>query len=93
VSSAGGIPEGAFVDSDSFCDLVKFKRVGKDGFLVQLTFFLGGVQLPYSGLVEAQYVANYVSNSRDYLYVRVKPDSPEYRARVDKARGWEKNQS
>lgn len=83
--SAGGIPEGASMASDLFCDLVKFKRVGKDGFLVQLTFFLDGVQLPYSGLVEAQYVANYVSSSRDYLYVKVKPDSPEYRARVAKS--------
>jgi hypothetical protein len=74
------------VDSAPFCDIVKFKRVGKDGFLVQLTFFLEGVQLPYSGLVEAQYVANYVSNSRDYLYVKVKPDSSEYRARLGKLR-------
>jgi hypothetical protein len=85
--SVGVILEGVSVDSDSFCDLVKFKRVGKDGFLVQLTFFQGEVQLPYSGLVETQYVANYVSNTRDYLYVKVRPDSPEYRARVSKGKG------
>jgi hypothetical protein len=87
VFSVGGKLEEATVDSSPFCDLVKFKRVGKDGFLVQLTFFRGDVQLPYSGLVEAQYVANYVSNSRDYLYVKVKPDSPEYRERLAKSSG------
>jgi len=72
--------------NESFCDLIRFKKVGKDGFLVQLTFFLGETQLPYSGLVEVEYVANYVSNARDYLYVKVRPDSAEYRARLAKSK-------
>jgi hypothetical protein len=83
----GGTQEGASLSGDEpFCDLVRFKKVGKDGFLVQLTFFRGESQLPYSGLVEAEFVANYISNARDYLYVKVRPDSPEYRERLNRSR-------
>jgi hypothetical protein len=75
-------------DSD-FCDLVKFKRVGKDGVpLLQETFWCGEVQLPHSALVEVQYVRNFVreENPTDYLYAKVRPFLEEFKARLVKLR-------
>ena len=77
------------MDDSGFCDLVKFGRVNKDGTpLLQLTFWLGRVQLHYSGLVEVQYVRNYVREDMptDYLYAKVRPFSKEFEARLARNR-------
>jgi hypothetical protein len=76
-------------DSD-FCDLIKFKRVNKDGvLLLQVTFWHGKDQLPYSALVEVQYIRNYVRENlpTDYLYAKVRPFSEEFKARLARSRG------
>ena len=67
-----------------FCDMLKFRRVGKEESLVQVTFWRGKLQLPYSGIVERQYMFNYVRPEMptDYLYAKVRPFSEEFKARL-----------
>ncbi len=75
-------------DSD-FCDLIKFKRVTKDGVtLLQITFWRGAVQLPYTALIEIRYARNYVreDNPTDYLYAKVRPFSEEFKTRLATSR-------
>lgn len=72
-----------------FCDLLKYKRVNKDGVpLLQTTFWLDKVQLPYSALVEVQYVSNFIRSESptDYLYSKVRPFSEEFKARLASAK-------
>jgi len=71
-----------------FCDVLKFRRVGKEESLIQITFWRGKLQLPYSGIVERQYMFNYVRPEMptDYLYAKVRPFSSEFKARLAAAR-------
>jgi hypothetical protein len=68
---------------DEFCNILKFKRVGKKESLIQITFWRDKLQLLYSAIVERQYVFNYVrpEMSTDYLYAKVRPFSDEFKAR------------
>jgi hypothetical protein len=67
-----------------FCNMLKFKRVGKEESLIQVTFWREKLQLPYSGIVERQYMYNYVRPEMptDYLYAKVRPFSEEFKARL-----------
>lgn len=68
--------------------MLKFKRVGKEETLIQITFWQDGLKLPYTGIVERQYMFNYVRTEMptDYLYAKVRPFSEEFRARLAKSR-------
>jgi len=73
---------------EGFCDKLKFKRVGKEESLIQITFWLDDVKLPYTGMVERQYMYNYVRSEMptDFLYAKVRPFSEEFKARLLKSR-------
>lgn len=66
--------------------MLKFKRVGKEESLIQITFWQDGSKLPYTGIVERQYVFNYVRPEMptDYLYAKVRPFSEEFKARLER---------
>lgn len=82
--SAGANQEVVLVAERDFCDTLKFRRVGKEESLIQVTFWRDKLQLPYSGIVERQYVFNYVKpeGPTDYLYAKVRPFSDEFKARL-----------
>jgi hypothetical protein len=76
------------VESD-FCNMLKFKRVGKEESLIQATFWRDKLQLSYTGLVERRYMFNFVrpNDPTDYLYAKVRPFSEEFQGRLAKHRG------
>ncbi|MGD0396929.1 MAG: hypothetical protein ABSB26_08525 [Nitrososphaerales archaeon] len=73
-----------------FCDLVKLKRVGMEGMLLQITFWSGGVQLPYSSLLEVPSIRNLVTDEMpiDYLSAKVRPFSEDFKARLARSRNY-----
>ena len=77
--------------ADVAFDLVKFKRVGNEELLIQLTFWLDRLQLPYTGIVERKYMFNFVrpETPTDYLYAKVRPFSEVFKARLAKSRNQE----
>ncbi len=76
------------MSSPEFCDLVKLKRVGKEGTLVQITFWRNGVQLPYSSLLELQSIIGMTQDDllTSFLNAKVRPFSEEFKARLSKVR-------
>jgi hypothetical protein len=71
------------VESIDFCDSVKVKRVGKEGALVQITFWQNGVQLPYSSLFELESIVRMTQDDlmTTFLSAKVRPFSEEFKAR------------
>jgi hypothetical protein len=80
--------EVALLAESDFCNVLKFKRVGKEESLIQTTFWRDKLQLPFSGIVERQYMLNFVRPEMptDYLYAKVRPFSEEFKARLAKSR-------
>jgi hypothetical protein len=76
------------VAESDFCNMLKFRRVGKEESLIQVTFWRDKLQLPYTGLFERRYAFNFTrpDDPTDYLYAKVRPFSEEFRARYELSR-------
>lgn len=70
-----------------FCDSVKVKRVGLEGMLIQVSFWLQGVQLPFTALYEVQDIRNLVGDvvSEESLAAKVRPFSEDFKARLTRS--------